>query len=54
MSTYRIEVNGVRVFEKISPEDLQKSIDQVRGIVWTRGGSDQDITVILNKDEALQ
>ncbi len=51
MNTYNIEVKGIKLFEKISQEDLQRSLDQVRGIVWTRGGNDQDISIILNKDD---
>jgi hypothetical protein len=51
MTTYDIEVRGIKIFEKVSQEDLQKSINQVRGIVWTRGGNDQDILITLNKNE---
>lgn len=51
MNTYNIEVNGIKIFEKIPQENLQKSLNQVRGIVWTRGGNDQDILVTLNKKE---
>ena len=50
MNTYNIEVNGIRLLEKIPQEELQRSLDQVRGIVWTRGGNDQDIAIILNKE----
>lgn len=50
MNTYNIEVKGVKILEEISQEDLQNSLTQVRGLVWTNGGNDQDIKVVLNKD----
>jgi len=50
-NTYDIEVRGIKIFERVSQEELQKSINQVRGFVWTRGGNDQDILVTLNKNE---
>lgn len=51
MNTYSIEVNGTRIAEKISPEKLQETLNQVRGLVWTSGGNDESISVILNKNE---
>lgn len=51
MTTYNIEVNGVTIVEKINPEDLDDLLIQVRGLVWTRGGKDEDIKVILNNKE---
>jgi hypothetical protein len=51
MNTYNIEVNGITIVEKINPEDLDKMLSQVRGLVWTSGGNDENIKVILNKNE---
>lgn len=51
MNTYNIEVNGITIVEKISQENLQGILNQVRGLVWTSGGNDESITVILNKNE---
>ena len=51
MTTYNIEVNGITIVEKINPEDLEGTLNQVRGLVWTSGGKDEDIKVVLNKKE---
>jgi len=51
MNTYNIQVNGTTIVEKISQENLQKMLNQVRGLVWTSGGNDENISVILNKKE---
>jgi len=46
MNTYDVTVKGIKIFENISQEELQKNLIQVRGLVWTSGGSDQDIEVV--------
>jgi hypothetical protein len=51
MNTYNIEVNGITIVEKITPEDLEGTLNQVRGLVWTSGGNNEDIRVVLNKNE---
>jgi hypothetical protein len=51
MNTYNISVRGVNVIEQIAQEDLQKNLKLIRGLVWTSGGGNEDITVILNKNE---
>ena len=51
MNTYNIEVNGTVIVEKIAQENLQKTLNQVRGLVWTSGGNDKNISVVLNKKE---
>ena len=51
MNTYNISVRGVSVIEKISQEDLQEKLSLVRGLVWTSGGGNEDITVSINKKE---
>lgn len=51
MTTYNIEVNGVTIVEKVNPEDLERTLNQVRGLVWTSGGNNEDIKVILNNWE---
>lgn len=51
MNTYNIEVNGTIIVEKIAQEELQGALNQVRGLVWTSGGNDDNISVILNNNE---
>jgi hypothetical protein len=51
MNTYNISVNGVTILDKISQEEVQENLKLIRGLVWTSGGKDQDITVTLNKNE---
>jgi hypothetical protein len=51
MNTYNIEVNGITIVERVNPEDLEKMLNQVRGLVWTSGGKNEDIKIILNTDE---
>mgnify|MGYP003347915970 CR=1 FL=1 len=51
MNTYNIEVNGTVIVEKIAQEELQGALNQVRGLVWTSGGNDKNISVILNNNE---
>jgi hypothetical protein len=51
MNTYNISVWGVNVIEQISQEDLQEKLKLIRGLVWTSGGGNEDITVVLNKNE---
>lgn len=46
MNTYDIKVKGIKIIENISQEELQKNLTQLRGLVWTSGGSDQDIEII--------
>jgi len=50
MTTYNIEVNGITIVERINPEDLEVTLNQVRGLVWTSGGKNEDIKVVLNKN----
>lgn len=51
MTTYNINVNGVTIVERVNPEDLERMLNQVRGLVWTSGGKDEDIKVVLNNQE---
>jgi hypothetical protein len=51
MTTYNIEVNGITIVERVNPDNLDNMLKQVRGLVWTSGGNDDDIKVILNKNE---
>jgi hypothetical protein len=51
MNTYNISVRGVNVIEQISQEDLQEKLKLIRGLVWTSGGGNEDITVVLNSNE---
>lgn len=51
MNTYDIAVRGVSILQKVSHEDLQNSLKEIRGLVWLNGGGNEDITVSLNNDE---
>lgn len=51
MNTYNINVNGITIVERVNPEDLERMLNQVRGLVWTSGGKDDDIKVVLNNEE---
>jgi hypothetical protein len=51
MTTYNIEVNGITIVERVNPEELDDMLNQVRGLVWTSGGNDESIKVILNNTE---
>jgi hypothetical protein len=44
-----IEVRGKKILSQISQKELQEKLKLIRGLVWTSGGDDKDITVILNK-----
>ena len=48
MNTYNIEVRGIKVLDNISQEEVQTNLKLIRGLVWTSGGNDQDITVSIN------
>lgn len=48
MSTYNIEVRGIKVIGNITQDEVQEKLRLVRGIVWTTGGNDQDIKIIIN------
>jgi hypothetical protein len=49
MNTYNIEVKGINVLSQIPQDDLTKNLNLIRGLVWTSGGNDSDIEIILNK-----
>jgi len=51
MNTYNIKVNGNTIVEKISQENLEFTLNQIRGLVWTSGGNNENISVVLNKNE---
>jgi len=51
MNTYNISVRGVNIIEEIAQKDLQEKLKLVRGLVWTSGGGNEDITVSLNNNE---
>lgn len=51
MNTYNIEVNGITIVERVNPDDLDEMLNQVRGLVWTSGGKNEDIKVVLNNQE---
>jgi hypothetical protein len=48
MNTYNISVKGVSVIHNVSQEEMQENLKLIRGLVWTSGGNDNDITVSIN------
>ena len=51
MNTYNISVEGREVLTQISTENIEENLKLIRGLVWTSGGSDKDITVSININE---
>jgi hypothetical protein len=51
MNTYNISVEGKVVLTEISNENIEENLKIIRGLVWTNGGSDKDITVSINTNE---
>jgi hypothetical protein len=49
MNTYNVEVNGRVVLTEIPSSKLEEELLVLRGLVWTSGGKEEDIQVILNK-----
>lgn len=55
MNTYNISVNGNELLSQVPQNDLQEKLKLIRGLVWTSGGNDKDITVTINnQDRPLQ
>jgi hypothetical protein len=49
MNTYNVKVNGRVVLTEIPSNKLEEELLVLRGLVWTSGGKEEDIQVILNK-----
>jgi hypothetical protein len=55
MNTYNISVKGNELLSQVPQNDLQEKLKLIRGLVWTSGGNDKDITVTINNgDRPLQ
>jgi hypothetical protein len=48
MNTYNILVDGKNIITEITSDKLEGTLNIVRGLVWTSGGSDINIQVIEN------
>jgi hypothetical protein len=48
MNTYDVKVNGKTVLTEIPSDKLETELLTLRGLVWTSGGKEDDIQVILN------
>jgi hypothetical protein len=48
MNTFNILVNGKDIITEITSDKLEGTLQIVRGLVWTSGGSDMNIQVIEN------
>jgi hypothetical protein len=51
MNTYNISVDGKEVLTEIPIENIENNLKIIRGLVWTQGGSDKDITISINTNE---
>jgi len=49
MNTYNISVKGNEILKQVPQNELKENIKMIRGLVWTSGGNDKDIEVVLNK-----
>ena len=48
MNTFNIIVDGKNIITDIASDKLKGTLQIVRGLVWTSGGSDMNIEVIEN------
>jgi hypothetical protein len=48
MNTFNILVNGKDIITEITSDKLEGTLQIVRGLVWTSGGSDMNIQVKKN------
>ena len=51
MNTYKISVKGKPILTHIPTENLEENLKIIRGLVWTKGGSDKDIIISINTNE---
>ena len=51
MNTYNISVEGKHILTQIPTENLEEKLKVIRGLVWTNGGSDKDISISININE---
>ena len=51
MNTYNISVKGNELLSQVPQNDLQEKLKLIRGLVWTSGGNDEDITVTINNGD---
>ena len=51
MNTYNISVEGKVVLTQITTENIEENLKIIRGLVWTNGGSDKDISISININE---
>lgn len=50
MNTYNIKYQGITIVSEVTPEELEKTLIQVKGIVTFGGKDEEQIEVILNKE----
>jgi len=48
MNTYDVSVKGRKVLTEVASHKLEDELKILRGIVWTTGGSNEDIQVTIN------
>ena len=51
MNTYNISEKVKHILTQIPTENLEEKLKIIRGLVWTQGGSDKNITVSINTNE---
>lgn len=45
MNTFSIIVNGKEIVKDLTENNLENSLNLIRGLVWTSGGSESDIKI---------
>ena len=50
MNTYNIKYQGITIVSEVPPEELEKTLIQVKGLVILTGKDTEEIKVILNKE----
>lgn len=48
MNTFNISVNGKPILMEVPADSLEGELNVIRGLVWTSGGSNEDIKVESN------
>lgn len=50
MNTYNIEYQGITIVSEVTPEELESTLMQVKGIAVLTGKDEEQIKVVLNKE----
>jgi len=53
MNTYNLSVNGKEILKQVPCEEIEETLKTLRGLVWTSGGSDEDIKITENSCKSV-